>query len=120
MADCCLSLCELQDAAYQLSREKGFWPEAGTQLDSLIPEKLMLITTELAEALEEVRAGHSPTEVYYNPDKPAKPEGFGIELADAMIRIADLAEAFGVDLWDCIDVKMQYNKTRPYKHGKQF
>jgi len=55
------------------------------------------------------------------PSKPVlKPEGFGIELADAMIRIADLAYLTGIDLEELIREKHQYNATRPYKHGRKF
>lgn len=49
----------------------------------------------------------------------AKPEGFGIELADALIRIADLAERHGIDLEAMIALKSAYNETRPYMHGRK-
>jgi len=47
-----------------------------------------------------------------------KPQGFKYELADAVIRIADLAEACGVDLGGAIFEKMQFNCSRPFMHGK--
>ena len=40
-----------------------------------------------------------------------------MELADCVIRIADMAELLGIDLEGCIRVKMEYNKTRPHRHG---
>lgn len=46
-----------------------------------------------------------------------KPEGFIVELADAVIRIADLAGALGLDLEAAIRVKHVYNATRPQRHG---
>ena len=46
-----------------------------------------------------------------------KPEGFNIEMADAVIRIADLMEALGLNLEAAIKLKHNYNKTRPYRHG---
>ena len=49
-----------------------------------------------------------------------KPEGVSIELADAVIRIADLCGQMGIDLETAIILKMDYNKSRPFKHGKQF
>lgn len=49
-----------------------------------------------------------------------KPEGFGVELADAVIRIADLAYLTGLDLGALILEKMTYNGTRPHKHGRKF
>lgn len=48
-----------------------------------------------------------------------KPEGFGIELADAVIRIGDLAARMGIDLSAAIVLKHEYNKTRPHRHGNK-
>jgi hypothetical protein len=81
--------------------------------------KLLLIIGELCEAHEELRAGHQPHEIYHNGDNP-KPEGYGIEMADAAIRTLDLMEADGLDLNSLMEAKHDYNGTRPYKHGKQF
>lgn len=87
---------------------------------AMIERKLLLAIGELSEAHEELRAGHEPTETYYNPEKPDKPEGFGIELADAVIRALDIAEDTNVDADACMTLKHEYNGTRPYKHGKAF
>jgi NTP pyrophosphatase (non-canonical NTP hydrolase) len=48
-----------------------------------------------------------------------KPEGIPIELADVIIRICDTCGQYGIDLDRAIRLKMEYNKTRPYKHGKK-
>lgn len=48
-----------------------------------------------------------------------KPEGAAVELADAVIRIADLCGHLGIDLDAVIEEKMAYNADRPYKHGKR-
>lgn len=50
----------------------------------------------------------------------SKPEGVAVELADAVIRIADLCGYLGIDLDAVISEKMAYNETRPFKHGKRF
>ena len=55
----------------------------------------------------------------------AGPTGSGksavaVELADAVIRIADLCGYLGIDLDTVISEKMAYNETRPFKHGKRF
>jgi NTP pyrophosphatase (non-canonical NTP hydrolase) len=47
-----------------------------------------------------------------------KPEGFGSEAADVFIRLLDTCERRGVDLRFEYERKMAYNRTRPYKHGK--
>lgn len=46
-----------------------------------------------------------------------KPEGIAIELADAVIRILDYCGHVGIDIEKAIEIKHEYNKTRPYKHG---
>lgn len=47
----------------------------------------------------------------------AKPEGFGSEAADVLIRLLDTCERRGVDLdWE-IERKLAYNRTRGHRHG---
>lgn len=48
-----------------------------------------------------------------------KPAGFPIELSDALIRLADLAESCGVNLTEATEIKARYNKTRAFLHGKK-
>jgi NTP pyrophosphatase (non-canonical NTP hydrolase) len=109
-----MDLNELQIDCHYLAKEKGFWPE-GEQRN--VPEMLALIHSEISEALEEHRKGVDPTDVYYR-EEDNKPEGFGVELADAVIRILDLAEGLGINLADRIQEKLEFNRTRPHKHGK--
>lgn len=88
-----------------------------SKVETTVPEKLMLIVTETAEAMEEYRNPDVDIrKVYYEPGS-AKPLGFPVELADAVIRAYDLAGALGFDLDDVIDLKHDYNKTRPHRHG---
>lgn len=108
------TLEELIHESYHCAVEKGWWENPH---EGVITEKLLLMVTEIAEATEEIRNGHEPTEVYYNDAKPGKPEGFGIEIADLLIRTFDLCEHLGVDLEECLNVKMAYNRTRPHRHG---
>lgn len=79
-----------------------------------ISEMLMLMVTEIAEAEEEYRNGQLLDGVRMEENKP---EGFGVELADAIIRILDTAEGLGIDLQYLVSLKMKYNETRPHRHG---
>lgn len=104
----------LQDSVHRTARDHGWWEGAD---DSIIPEKLMLVVSELAEALEEYRDGKLSRGTYYTAT--GKPEGFGIELADATIRIMDLCGFLNIDLAGAIVEKHEYNLTRPYRHGRK-
>lgn len=67
---------------------------------------LMLVVSELGEAVEGLRKG----------DK----ENLAEELADTCIRIFDLCGGLQIDLETAIYDKMQKNLARPSKHGKKF
>lgn len=56
---------------------------------------------------------------YVHKFVPHKPEGVGAELADVVIRIADMCGLYGIDLQARIEEKMEYNLTRPYRHGNK-
>ena len=105
------TLNNVKNEAYRCSREHGWYDVS----DVNIPEKLALIHSEVSEALEEFRSGRPVSLVY--TDSNGKPEGFGIELADAIIRIADLCGFLGLDLDYLVLEKMRYNESRPYRHG---
>jgi NTP pyrophosphatase (non-canonical NTP hydrolase) len=83
----------------RIAKEKGFWEK-----DRNIGEALMLIVTELAEAMEGYR--HQD---HHN---------FREELADTFIRLFDLCGGLGIDIQAEIIKKSEKNKLRPYKHGK--
>ena len=113
-----MNLNEWGQEFLRTSNSKGFTAGNLSYQDTV--EKLMLTVSELSEALEELRAGRLPAEIYYNPEKPTKPEGFPIEIADAVIRLLQLAAAHLIDMDAVVALKNAYNNTRPYKHGKAF
>lgn len=125
-----MTISEIVGRAHDNAVKHGFWdpaPDFGTAI--------ALIHSELSEALEEMRAGNKirpgdpiPMLYYsgggYVATAPTlactRPEGVAVELADAVIRIADLCGHMGIDLDSAIALKMEYNEGRPYKHGKLF
>lgn len=125
-----MTISEMVERAHENAVQHGFWepgPDFGTAI--------ALIHSELSEALEEMRAGNrvrpgDPVPmIYYSgggyvatgpTNCCMKPEGVAIELADAVIRIADLCGHMGIDLESAIALKMEYNEGRPFRHGKLF
>lgn len=88
---------------------KGFWEDERNDA-----EALMLIVTEIAEACEAMRQGNPPD------DKIPAFSGLEAELSDAILRIMDLAQGRGLRVAEALIAKMEYNKTRAHKHGKEF
>jgi NTP pyrophosphatase (non-canonical NTP hydrolase) len=103
----------LQKEIHQVNKDNGWYD--GSKRSPL--EMHALIISEVAEATEEARKGRMDT--YYSEDRPGKPEGHWTELADALIRILDYAESENVDLEDIILTKLNFNKTRSYRHGSK-
>lgn len=105
-----MTINELVSRAHENAVRHGF-RDKPTEFGTAIA----LIHSELSEALEEHREGKN---AYYVEN--GKPEGYAVELADAVIRIADLCGALGIDLEEVIAKKMGYNESRPYRHGKKY
>ena len=108
-----MKIKEMVERAHATAKEKG-WYESG---EVNIGEKLALIHSEISEALEAYRDDPEGMADFEAPQVIGKPEGFAIELADAVIRIADLCGHLGIDLTAAIAIKMNYNDTRPHRHG---
>lgn len=125
-----MDIKELIQKAHENAKKHGFWEdwfrikqlekvaiEVNKEMPELLSEhkedvnnalgnRLMLITGEVAEAHEALRKRDY--------------ENFKEELADIVIRVADLAGGLDIDLEAEILSKMEKNKNRPYKHGKAF
>lgn len=130
-----LDIKQTQREVHLNSRAKGFWDDPTLP----VAVKLMLIVSELAEAMEADRNQHyayrsldSQLQLLTLADKDELKDQdrivfeqtvkntFEDELADAVIRIFDLAEYMKIDLESHIKAKHAYNKGRPHKHGKNY
>jgi NTP pyrophosphatase (non-canonical NTP hydrolase) len=101
----------LQRICHEASRSAGWWHDLHTgepiiERPHVVGEKLMLVVSEVAEAMEGHRKG-------LMDDKLSHRKMIEVELADAMIRICDLAGALGLDLGGAVAEKLAYNAVRP-------
>ena len=105
-----LSLNTLRDEIYQDAVEHGLWEDyyIGLSVD-LLDECHDLIYDEVDEldnAIEDWANGHGI-------------ERFNEELADVVIMCFSVAGKLGIDIDAAICRKMEINKGRPWKHGKE-
>ncbi|MCM8781868.1 MAG: hypothetical protein NC828_02305, partial [Candidatus Omnitrophica bacterium] len=94
-----LGIGDYIDLCHSIAKEKGWWD---TQRND--GELIALMHSELSEALEAMRNCSSK-------------EAIAEELADCCIRIFDFCGAREIDLEKTLHDKIEYNKTRPYRHG---
>ena len=107
-----MKINELQREIHKNAVNHGWWEEE-REFGTLIA----LCHSELSEALEEVRTGREINETYYIDGKM---EGVPSEMADVVIRIMDICGKYDIDLEKAIVEKHEFNKSRPFKHGKEF
>jgi NTP pyrophosphatase (non-canonical NTP hydrolase) len=104
-----ITLAHLQHVAWEIAERKGLhdnlrhFPHREATLI-----RLALIHTEVSEAAQEVKRHGVTVE---------NTRVIGEELADVLIRVADLAEELGIDLSLEVDIKLSHNRLRPYKYG---
>ncbi|MDP8260222.1 MAG: MazG nucleotide pyrophosphohydrolase domain-containing protein [Candidatus Gygaella obscura] len=97
-----MTIKQFIDECHAVAKDKGWWQDARND-----GELIALMHSELSEALEAMRN---------HQGKDAIAE----ELADCCIRIFDYCGDREIDLEDALVKKIDYNKTRPYRHGKKF
>ena len=95
-----MNIREIQKQIHKQNVDMGWWDkprEKGTLL--------MLVVSEVAEAMEGERKNLMDDHLPHR--KMAE-----VELADAVIRILDYAEAHGYDVQSAMVEKIAYNRTR--------
>lgn len=118
---------------FQNNKAKGFWDN-----ERNVGELLMLVTSELGEAMEAHRKNKfaKPIQIdnlieggYTWEDSPIAfashfqdeiKDTFEDEIADSVIRLLDLSAGLGIDLEKHILQKVKFNETRPKLHGKAY
>jgi len=121
-------LNEFAQELHAKAQAKGFWDEK-REIGTL----LMLVVSELSEALEADRKNKHANMSAFNYREDDKEEfhfesdfqdlikdTFEDEIADTFIRLFDLVGHLEIDIERHIQLKMQYNQTREYKHGKKY
>ena len=109
---------KLQEEIHSSNLEAGWWTDLATGTDlaeesrsnsrlgkALVAEKLCLIHSEVSEAMEASRKN-------LMDDKLPHRLGVEVELADAIIRIFDLAGALHLDIGGAIEEKRAFNLSR--------
>lgn len=99
----------LTNACHSLAEEAGWWdgsdPNTSIENPLHFSNKLCLIHSEISEAMEGDRKRLMDDKLPHRPMRE-------VELADAVIRIFDLAGGYGMDLAGAIVDKLAYNASR--------
>jgi len=104
-------LDELAEKIHANAVSKGFWDRAADEI--FVAKQMMMIVSEVVEAMEVLR-------------KDMDEEKLADEFADIIIRTLDLyagmvdAGYTNQSLDYSLKKKMEYNSTRPKKHGVRF
>ena len=99
-----IAAMEMSHATAQASRWE-FDPETGEPKPYNMAEKLCLVHSEISEALEAHRKGLMDDKLKHRP-------GIEVELADALIRIFDIARRNNLDLAGAMIEKNRFNRQR--------
>lgn len=98
----------LIEACHEPAVAAGWWSdlETGKRKERNIGEMLCLIHSEISEAMEGARKNLMDDKI---PHRPM----LEVELADAIIRIMDMAGGLDLDIGGALVEKLDYNATRP-------
>lgn len=94
-----------------------------------VERKLLLAISEVCEAHETMRDGQPLEKIWFVWDEPngvnGKPEGFLVECADGVMRLLDIMNNIhqrlgGPKPSEVLMMKLEFNRGRPEKNGRQF
>lgn len=116
-----LSLNTLRDAIYQDAVEHGLWEEHDYYYSQMEEVQAQCPEAEIDVAMEEkehcVRLIEA--ECYELAGASEDTEQYAEELADVIIMSMSVAGKLGIDIDAAIRRKMEINKHRSWKHGKE-
>lgn len=98
-----MNLEYVQEQAWETAERKGFHAARAADEVLATATALAMVHSEVSEAIE----AHREDDM----------DGFAEELADIVIRVADLAESTDVDLSREVELKLLRNKHREEMHG---
>lgn len=103
-------LAAIQLTAWSIAESKGFHNGRGNSRDDTLV-RLVLIHSEVSEAVQIVKRYWTDNVSEIDKIKLAD------ELADVLIRLADLAGCLDINLEEAVLRKLEINRKRPFLYG---
>lgn len=120
-----ISLNTLRDAIYEDAVEHGLWEKTDNDVQRFIKEYQRLEMYNLRcvpdqdEVLRKKAVNVIQTEIIELEYSSDNKEAYTDELADVIIASLSVAGKLGIDIDAAVRSKMEINKARTWKHGKE-
>ncbi len=116
-------LNEMSKTVFDQAVEKGWYDNKEETDSQYLARALMNLHSEISELWESYRKN----QLYELCDKANGMEDLKLmplvnveeELADIVIRVLDTSKRLGINIEKAVEIKHQYNKSRPYRHGNK-